>query len=331
MISVRSVFQVLLLASVAASGQAQNPGIEKSEPSSSNSKVEKHESPNRVIMKVGESKVTEKEFESMIGDIEPKGGGDPDKGESVKDRQRMGDDYATVLMLSHIAAANHLESTPEIRQKLAVARMQILSDAEFTRLLSQTKPSAAEISEYYQKHASDFDRVQIRRLFIWKVGEGSKNTRGLSPADAKARAADILQTSASRGDATKLAEMFGASDQGIFDSQALTFVRGQLPAKMNQTAFTMKVGDWAEAEDTPDHLILIYLASRDRQPLSEVTSLVEKSVQGEKMEAKLDELKKKSGVWMDKEYFSSGGPVAEDPGEQRPVSDAPPSNNADRK
>jgi parvulin-like peptidyl-prolyl isomerase len=186
-----------------------------------------------------------------------------------------------------------------------------------------TKPSSQELAAYYQKHASEFDRVQIRRLFIWKVGEGSKNTHGLSPADAKARAAAILQASASGGDAEKLAQMFGESDQGIFDAQPLPFVRGQLPASMDKVAFTMKPGTWEEAEDTKDHLILIWLVGRDRQPLPDVASLVEKMVQGDKMEAKLNELKKKTGIWMDKEYFSSGSGVANDPGEQRPVSDPP--------
>src|SRR5207248_561523 len=123
-------------------------------------------SPDRVIMKVGGTQVSEKEFESMIGDIEPKAG-DPDKADAGKDRHRLGDDYASVLILSQLAVANHLDSSPEVRQKLAVARMQILSDAEFSGLLRQTKPSSGEISEYYQKHASDFDRVRIRRLFIW--------------------------------------------------------------------------------------------------------------------------------------------------------------------
>jgi len=311
---IRVLLHALLITSVCAIASAQDRPAEKSESASS----------NRIVMKVGGIQVSEKQFESMINDIEPKGGGDPDSGpESVKDRERLGSDYATVLMLSQLAVANHLDSTPEIRQKLAVARMQILSDAEFTKLLAQTKPSSTEVADYYQKHASEFDRVQIRRLFIWKIGEGSKNTRGLPPADAKARAAAILQASASGGDTEKLAKMFGESDQGIFDAQPLPFVRGQLPAKMDKVAFTMKVGSWEEVEDTPDHIILIYLNGRDRRLLPDVTSVVEKMVQGDKMDAKLDELKKKSGVWLDKQYFSGGSAVETDSGEQRPASDPP--------
>jgi parvulin-like peptidyl-prolyl isomerase len=314
----------LLLSVVVGFGHGQDSREPKSEEKSTSiSAAEKKTPPSadRVVMKVGGAKVTEQQFESAIGEIEPQG--DSDKGSADKDRRRLGDDYASVLMLSQLAVANHIDSTPEIRQKLAVARLQILSDAQFSRLLNQTKPSSSELNGYYQAHLADFDRVQVRRLFIWKVGGGSKNTKGLSAEDAKARAAAILQSSASGGDSLKLAEMFKGSDQGILDDQPLTFVRGQLPGKLDKTAFTMKVGQWAEAEDTPDHLILIYLAGRDRQPLSEVNSLVGKLVQGEKMQAKINELRKQAGIWMDEQYFGRGGAMTTDPEEQRPMVSAP--------
>jgi hypothetical protein len=203
---------------------------------------------------------------------------------------------------------------------LQVARLQILSDAQFAILMSQSKASPEEVSRYYNAHLSEFDRAQLRRLFIWKVGGGSKNSRGVAAEDAKARAAAILQASASGGDPVKLAQMFQDSDTGLFDAQPLTFVRGELPAILDKVAFTIKPGLWAEAEDTPDHIILVYLVGRDREPLAEVTSLIEKLVQGEKMQVKLDELKKKADIWLDESYFGSGSAVAKDPGEHQPVS-----------
>ena len=128
--------------------------------------------------------VTEAEFESRIGDIEGQGDGDSDKaGPTDKERRRLGDDYASVLMLSQRAVADHLDASPEISRKLAVARIQILSDAAFAKLMDQAKPTSAEISEYYNAHLSDYDEVQIRRLFIWKLSPTSKNRRGLPPDD----------------------------------------------------------------------------------------------------------------------------------------------------
>jgi hypothetical protein len=320
---VRLAYLLFLSAAVvlAPVGAQETPAKDVGAKSTGSAK-EASASADRVILKVGETKVTEKEFESSIGDIEPKA--DPEKAEAAeKDRRRLGDDFASVLMLSQLAVADKLDSSPEIRRQLAVSRLQILSDAQFARLMSQTKSSSEEVSHYYDTHLSEFDRVKIRRLFIWKVGAGSKNSHGLSPEEAKARAAAILQESASGGDAIKLAEMFRDSDRGIFDSEPLIFIRGQLPARVEKVAFTIKPGQWAEAEDTPDHIILVYLAGRDHEPLSIVTGQIEKLVQGAKMQKKLDELKKKAGIWMDERYFGSGGPVGKQSEEQRSVSDRP--------
>jgi hypothetical protein len=320
--SARVVFFHCLLVTVLVSfSYAQGSGNEEPKSKSSTSATAKKVDPSadRVIMKVGGVQVTREEYESTIGDIEPQR--DPDKAEAAeKDRRHFGNDYASVLMLSQQAIANHLDSSPDVRHQLEVARLQILSDAQFAALMSQTKPSSEEIRRYYDAHLPDFDRVRLRRVFIWKVGAGSKNTRGLPPEDAKARAAAILQASSSGGDPVKLAQAFQDSDLGIFDAQPLTFDRGQLPAVLDKAAFAIKPGQWAEAEDTPDRLILIYLVARDRKPLPEVTSLIEKLVQGENMQVKLDELKKKADIWLDESYFGSGSAVAKDPGEQRPVS-----------
>lgn len=256
----------------------------------------------------------------MIGDIEPES--DPDKpGEADKDRRRLGDDYASVLMLSQQAAANHLDTSPEIRRQLAVNRMQILSDAQFNSLMQQCKPSAEEISQYYSSHLADYDRVRVRRLFIWKIGPGSANTKGLSAEAARARADAILQASKAGGDAAKLAEAFKGSEEGLLDAEPIAFVRGALPPKLEKVAFALKPGEWGEGEETPEKLILLQLVDRDRRSLQEVSSVIEQRVQGQKMQAKLDELKKKASIWMDEEYF--GTAEAEASGEQGAASHPP--------
>lgn len=312
-----ALFQLLLLVVIAAFAVAQDTPKSQADPdATSQSSATTAPSDNRVIIKVGDKKVTEAEFESNIGEFEPKG--DADK---IKDRRRQGDDYASVVMLSQQAVADQLESSPDVRQQLEIARLQILSDAEFAKLLSQTKPSADEVNQYYSSHSSDFDEVKVRRLFIWKMGKDSKNTHGLSPEEAKARADAILKASTSGGDAMKLADAFKDSKEGLFDARPETFVRGQLPAKMDNVAFGMKVGTWAEADNTPDRVILLYLSARDREPLADVRETIEKMVQGEKMKVKLDEMKKKAGIWMDQQYFGSDSAVAKDPGEQRPASE----------
>jgi len=276
-----------------------------------------------VILKVGNTQVTQADFEAHISDIEPHGADADEAGpaDDDKDRRKLGDDYASVLALSQQAVAEHLDSSPEVSRKLALDRIQILSDAEFAGLLRQTQPTSEEISQYYSAHAPDYDLVRIRRLFIWKRGGDSKNSHGLTPQDARARADAILHASAAGLDAKKLAEEFKGSDTGMFDADPISFPRGELPPKMEKVAFALKDGQWSEVQDTADSVILIQFVQRGRQPLSEVKSLIERRLQGQKVQAKLGDLKKNAGIWMDEQYF--GTAVAPVPGAQRRDSDPP--------
>jgi parvulin-like peptidyl-prolyl isomerase len=274
-----------------------------------------------VVLKVGDVQVTEAEFESRIAAIEPQA--DPDKdGATEKDRRKLGDDYASVLMLSQQAVANHLDSSPEVSRQLAVARMQVLSDAEFESLMRKATPSSEEVSQYYSAHLSDYDEVQIRRLFIWKQRDNSKTAQVLSSQAARTSADQIRKEYASGTDVKKLSEDVRRSGEGMLDPEPLTFPRGELPPQLEKVAFTLKEGEWSEVEDTPARLLLIQLVKRDRQQLGQVSERIEKNLQGEKMQALLDDLKKKAGIWMDQQYF--GTAVAPVPGAQRRVS-VPPS------
>ena len=221
---------------------------------------------DRVILKVGDVQVTESEFESRIAVIEPQSAPDKDS-VTEKDRRKLGDDYASVLMLSQQAVANHLDSSPEVSRQLAIARMQVLSDAEFENLMRQATPSSEEISQYYSAHLSDYDEVQIRRLFIWKQRDNSKNAPVLTSQAARASADQVRKAYASGANVKNLSEDVRKSGEGMLDPEPLTFSRGELPPQLEKVAFALKEGEWSEVEDTPARLLLIQLVKRDRNSL----------------------------------------------------------------
>jgi len=273
-----------------------------------------------VILKVGDMQVTQAEFESRISDIEPQGNAE-EKALPEKDRRKLGDDYASVLMLSQQAVASHLDSSPEVSRQLAVARLQVLSDAEFASLMRQAQPTFEEVSQYYSTHLSDYDEVHLRRLFIWKKRDNAKDGPVLSSQAAHARADQIRQAYASGTSEKKLSADLSKSGDGMLDPEPLTFPRGELSAHMEKVAFGLKEGEWGEVEDTPAFLLLIQLVKRDRRQLGELSSVIEKELQGQKMQAMLDDLKKKAGIWMDEQYF--GTAVAPVPDAQRRASNPP--------
>lgn len=288
---------ILVIAGAAQQVSSQASGLPPSAESTSSPAKATVAPSERVVLKVGNVQVTQAQFEAMIRTLEEQQDTTADL-----DRRTLGDNYASLLMLSQQAVANHLESSPEVIRQLEIDRTQILSNAEYKRLDQQAQPTPEEISRYYSAHLDDYDEVQIRRLFIFKRPEGAKDGRGLSPQDANALAKSIREAYASGGDARKL---IPKSDAVVFDLDPLTFPRGDLPTFMEKAAFAMKDGEWSVLEDKPDGLILIQLVKRSRLSLTEVSPRIQKTLQGQKMREALQELKKNAGVWLDDQYFAS--------------------------
>ena len=261
--------------------------------------------PQTVVIKVGDLQITRAQFETYIADLEAQ------QGPADLSRKQLGDSYASILMLSQMAVANHLDTSPMVIRQLAIDRNQILSNAEFARLKAETKPTAQEISDYYNAHLDDYDIIELRRVFIWKKGPG--HDKGLSEQDARALATAIRSAYDAGSDPNKLVK---DPESVVIDPAPLKFQREEMPASMAKAAFSMqKKGDWVELADYPDALVMLQLVSRSRIALSAASPQIEKKLQNQKLREDLEALKKKNGVWMDEQYFVSHTPVAAPSGE----------------
>lgn len=300
------VIPSLLTVALAAGCYAQNaPGGDSATMASSatSSPSTPTTSPaDRVILKVGELKITQAQFEQYVADLESQ------QGPAELSRKKLGDNYASLLMLEQQAKAHNLESTPQVQRLLAIDRTQILSNAEFARLKDEAKPTPQQISDYYNTHADDYDVLTVRRVFVWKKSPGSSHSAGLSPEDAKAMAAAIRKAYESGADGSKLVKN---PESVSMDVQPVTFQHGELPTAFEKAALSLhRPGEWTEAADSSDAIMLLQLVSRGRRSLAEVTPQIEKKLQSEKLKDELNELKKESGIWMDEGYFASKSPIA---------------------
>jgi len=248
-------------------------------------------------MKVGDTQITQAQFEDMYGDFLKSQGGAP-----VPKKKTTAENFAGGLMLAKEAEAQGLQNKPEVQRELEMNRIQTLSNAEYARLEEQAKPNMQQVSAYYDAHLPDFDEVQIRRVYVYKQTATSSG-HGLPTADAEARAAQIQKVLASGGDAQALIK----DTKDALDVDPITFRRGDLPPIMAQ-AFDMKVGEWSKVFDTPEFLMMFEVVKKSRLTLAQATPIIEKRVQAQKLREEMDALKKKTGVWLDEEYFA--GPVS---------------------
>lgn len=294
LIKPRLIFCVLLTGLAAAVCSAQDSAT-----SSGAAKPVKSSNPaDRVVLKVGTLQLTQADFETMISDLEAQ------QGPADLSRRALGDKFAQLFMLSQRAVANHLDSAPEVVRQLALDRDQILSNAEFSRLKDQAKPTEQEISAYYSAHLADYDTVDMRRVFIWS-SNGSNGGPRFSPQQAKALAEAVQHAYVSGGDVAKVIHdtPHGPEDV-VFDAEPLPFQRGELPIKLEDAAFALKQGEWKELNDAPGTYVFLQVVKRGRRDLKEVSPQIEKKLQAEKLREELNTLKKNAGIWMDEEYFA---------------------------
>jgi hypothetical protein len=255
----------------------------------------------RVILKVGDKQITQAQFEQYIADLEAQ------QGPASIGRKKLGDNYASLLMLSKQAVADNLESSPEVVRQLAIDRNQILSNAEFAKLKAEAKPTPQQISDYYNAHLDDYAVVTLRRVFIWKKGPG--RDKGVDPAEVKSLADSIRQAYSNGKDPRKL-NLVKDPETVNFDDKPLTFQRGEMPVEMEKAAFAMqKPGEWTELAEDNGTLVLLQLVGRSRRSLADMTPTIEKKLQNEELREKLESLKKKTGIWMDEQYFASHAPI----------------------
>jgi len=296
-----------MLAAVLAAGAAQapaQPGTGSSDAAGSSPKPSTESAGQRVVLKVGDLQITQAAFEQYLADLEAQ------QGPADLGRKKLGENYASMMALSQQAAADHLDSSPEVVRQLAIDRMQILSNAEFAKLKTEATPTPAQISAYYNAHLSDYDMVKILRVFIWSEQPGSKKPGSkehiMTPQQADALAAAVRQAYKSGGDVGKVIKNtpHGPGDV-VADDKPLTFEREELPGSMGTKVFELKEGEWTEFNNGPGTYVFIKVVQRTRRDLAEVTPRITKKLQAQKLREELSALKSKTGIWMDETYFAS--------------------------
>ena len=317
------IFHFMLAGLMATTCHAQQPSNTSASASAPSPAKSASTATERVVLKVGDIQVTQAQFETMVSDLEAQ------QGPADLSRKGIGENYSQLLMLSQQAAANHVDSSPEVIRQLAIDRTQILSNAEFARLSSEAKPTPEEVSAYYSAHLADYDTVALRRVFIWSSDDGSKDGRSLTPQQAKALADAVRHAFATGGDVGKpIHDTPHGPNDIVLDDPPLTFQRGELPNKMEQTAFSLKEGGWTEFNDAPGTYVFLQLVKRGRRDLKEVSPQIEKKLKAQKLREELETLKKNSGIWMDEEYFA---PASKKPGSSTQSKASAPTKTGEEK
>jgi hypothetical protein len=252
---------------------------------------------DKVVLKVGSVQVRQSAMDSLIQSLSPQA----KQALQRQGRKALGDQYADMLLLSQVAARQHLDSTPDFQKHIELDREQLLANMEVQSIASKVTVSPAEVSQYYSSHPQAFQQVQICEVAVVKKAAGSNV--GFSPADAQAKA-DVIRKALASGEKTnQVSKQFAIPNQVYVQPRTLSPSDPSIPAGL-RTAFQLKVGALSEIHDMPNYLEFFQVTGRPVVSLKDATPAIQQGLRQQKVQAVVQNLKKQTPVWMDQSYFT---------------------------
>jgi parvulin-like peptidyl-prolyl isomerase len=299
---------ILLILSVAGSAGAQQPGppakpAQKPSTPPVTGKAETQpgkDSSEKVVIKVGNAKITQSEIDFLISNLNPQ----VQQSLAQQGKRPLGEDYVKVLLLSQRAENEHLESSPQIRERIELQRTQMLAQAEYEKLSNEVKVSPEEIGQYYTAHQPDYARAQVRKFLVMKKPDGAKaEAPGLAPEEAKTKVEAMRKEVSAGTDIKKIIQDFSKDQVVVIDSEPQSVKRGQLLAPLDKAAFELKDGEITDTLETPRLDVFLQIVGHKPAEQNEVSDQIENTLRTQKLEEEIAELRKKTEVWMDEDYF----------------------------
>lgn len=264
---------------------------------------------SKVVLRVGKEEVTEAEIDFLV---EAMG---PEIKEAIKTQGRrpLGEQYATMIVLSQHAAAQKLDATPEFRRRLALQKLQWMAEAAVEQLESQVSVTPEEVSKYYSGNPLEFEEVRVRQVVLRKKPEGAAaNSPGFSPEEARTRAEEIRKALAGGKDWKALASEYQGSQEVFVVADPRPVRRGQFADNTNleTVIFSLQDGDFSLPAETPQAVIVFQSAGRRMLTLEEASREIETAMRRFKVQEQINELRGKATIWMDDQFFSGASAPA---------------------
>jgi hypothetical protein len=244
-------------------------------------------------------------------------------------RQQLAGGYPNLLVMAHEAEKRGIENSARFQERMAFARVQILSQ----ELIRQIDDDAAKISnkdveDYYRANTAMFERATLERIFIpmrkrMESSPADKNAaddgkvREKEAEDAMTREAEDLRAKAAAGAnflALQKEAYTAAGHDEVPPNPSLGQIRLSDLAPAYASVFDLKPGEVSQVfTDTNGHYIY-RLVSRKTESLETATSQIRKILQQQREEAAIQVIQGPVTTEVNTDYFGT----EEKPGEGKP-------------
>jgi peptidyl-prolyl cis-trans isomerase C len=263
--------------------------------------------PDRVILTVGDTKITAADFERLIDTLQPqyrtaaRGAG----------RKQFADNVAQMLTLAHEAQRRKIDESADFKGRMMFQSSNILASMLVDRLGKDVQMSEADLRQYYADHKSEYEQVHARHILIRFQGSQvpvRPGQKDLSDAEALAKAQELRAKLAGGLDFAELAKLESDdTGSGSNGGDVGTFRHGQMAPSFETAAFALKPGELSEPVKSQFGYHLIRVESHENRSFEEVRGELETRMKPEQTQKAItkmiEDLQKSSPPVFDPEYF----------------------------
>jgi parvulin-like peptidyl-prolyl isomerase len=250
--------------------------------------------PNKVVLSVGDFKMTAGDFEAIISTL-------PAETQAMARgpaKRRLAEEFVKLKVLAVEAKRQGLDQTPKFKQQFELIRDNALASA-LSEKLQETLVSPEELKKEYEANKKDYEKVTARHILISTAPD-----KGMTDAQAKAKADDIRKQLASGGDFAALAKANSADRGSAAEGGALPAMpRGQFVPEFENVVWTQELNAISQPVKTKFGYHIIQTTKREAAPFEEVKEELAQQHRPKRFEKLVEDLKKKADPKLDDSYF----------------------------
>jgi peptidyl-prolyl cis-trans isomerase C len=279
--------------------------------------------PNKVVLTIGNEKITEQQYDDMVNAI-------PAQYQAYArgpGKRSFAEQIAQVKVLAAEAEKKKLDQDPKVRDQLSFQRQNLLAQAMFLSLQENVKVGDTAVEKYFNEHKQDYEVLKGKHILIRVKGAPMQALPGkpeLSDDEALAKAKDIRQKLVAGGDFAAIAKA-DSDDQGsgANGGELGEFKKGMMVPPFEEAAFAAKVGEVTQPVKTPFGYHLIVVESHVTKTLADARPEIEKKLRPDIARAEVESLRKGEAVQMDEGFFGPPAPATPGLGTVTPVPPIP--------
>ena len=259
--------------------------------------------PDKVIIAVGDEKITAAEFERIVDAL-------PEQyRNSVRTtgRRQFAESLVRVKLLAHEARTRKIDQTDAFKTQLAFQTENLLAGNVYQTIISTAQVPDSQSRQYYDQHKGEFERVRARHILVRMKGAPvpvRPDQKDLTEEEALAKAQQIRSKLVAGADFATLAKAESDDTGSAANGGDLGFFRhGQMVPPFEQAAFAMPVGQISEPVKSQFGYHIIKVEQKEAKPFEEVKADIEKRLRPEVAQKTLEEMRKAGNVTLDPTYF----------------------------